>query len=146
MNKTIRPIYETDENKKEEKSIGKIISRVWKSEVWKLPPLANCGDLLLARSNELVAIVEVKRRYNEMSRYDTYMISKGKLERITEAAERLGVAGLVVVQFSDFLAYFYADRALETGVVATGGRYDRDDPQDTEEVVHIPMIELMVME
>ena len=141
-----RPIYETDDNKKEEKSIGKIISRIWKSEVWKLPPLADCGDLLLARSNELVAIVEIKRRYNEMSRYDTYMISKGKLERIAEASDRWGVVGLVVVQFRDFLAYFHADRALNTGVIATGGRFDRDDPQDMEEVVHIPMIDLMVME
>tara|TARA_R110000824_G_scaffold97051_5_gene231933 strand:+ start:6694 stop:7125 length:432 start_codon:yes stop_codon:yes gene_type:complete len=141
-----RPIYETDENKKEEKSIGKIISRIWKSEVWKLPPLANCGDLLLAKSNELVAIVEIKRRYNEMSRYDTYMISKGKLERIFEVAEKLEVVPLVVVQFSDFLAYFNAGHALEIGTVAVGGRYDRDDPQDTEEVVHIPMTELMVME
>ena len=79
-------------------------------------------------------VVEVKVRRNERRRYPTYMLSKMKYDRLCEFVEQ-GVDVLLAVQWTDELGVIQIP-AKHT--VSTGGRYDRNDPMDVEQVVLIP--------
>lgn len=79
-------------------------------------------------------VVEVKVRRNERRRYPTYMLSKMKYDRLCEFVEQ-GVDALLAVQWTDQLGVIQIP-AKHT--VSTGGRYDRNDPMDIEQVVLIP--------
>ena len=56
-------------------------------------------------------------------------------------AEALNTKGLLVVQFDDVLAWHDATDALAYET-KSGGRYDREDPNDIELMVHIPIEKL----
>jgi hypothetical protein len=79
-------------------------------------------------------IVEVKVRRNERRRYPTYMLSKMKYDNLCAFAGSGGDA-LLAVQWTDELGVIQLPAEHR---VSTGGRYDRNDPMDIEQVVLIP--------
>jgi len=117
------------------------LKAAWGLDVWSFPPYATTGDLLLGKDGMLRAICEVKRRYNPLDKYETYIVSRSKLERISAMASALNTKGLLVVQFDDVLAWHDATDALAYSSI-WGGRYDREDPNDLELMVHIPIDKL----
>ena len=135
------PLYETIEDRLQEQSVSGKLKEAWKVDVWSFAPYTTTGDLLLGRNGMLRAICEVKRRYNARDKYETYIISRSKLERISAMSKSLNTKGLLVVQFDDVLVWHDATSAL---VYETrwGGRYDREDPNDLELMVHIPIYSL----
>lgn len=78
--------------------------------------------------------VEVKVRRNERGRYPTYMLSKMKYDILCGFAEQ-GADALLAVQWTDQLGVIQLPAEHR---VSTGGRYDRNDPMDVEQVVLIP--------
>jgi hypothetical protein len=85
--------------------------------------------------NSRKCVVEVKVRKNERSRYPTYMLSKMKYNTLCDAVE-MGTDALLAVQWTDQLGVI---QLPAEHTVSTGGRYDRNDPKDVEEVVLIPI-------
>lgn len=79
-------------------------------------------------------VVEVKVRRNERRRYPTYMLSKMKYDILCEFAAQ-GADALLAVQWTDELGVIQIPAEHS---VSTGGRYDRNDPMDVEQVVLIP--------
>ena len=80
-------------------------------------------------------VVEVKVRKNERSRYPTYMLSKAKYDSLCSMVEQ-GADALLAVQWTDQLGVIQLPTEHR---VSKGGRYDRNDPMDVEEVVLIPI-------
>jgi hypothetical protein len=80
-------------------------------------------------------VVEVKVRRNERSRYPTYMLSKMKYDTLCSVTEQ-GADALLAVQWTDQLGVI---QLPAEHTVSTGGRYDRNDPRDVEQVVLIPV-------
>jgi hypothetical protein len=78
--------------------------------------------------------VEVKVRRNERARYPTYMLSKMKYDILCGFAAQ-GADALLAVQWTDQLGVIQLPAEHK---VSTGGRYDRNDPMDVEQVVLIP--------
>jgi len=135
------PFYETPEDRAQERSVGRHLSKAWGVDIWSFTPHTTTGDLLLGRENELKAICEVKTRNNPIAQYETYIISRNKLERISQAAETFNTKGLLVVRFDDCLCWHDAQAALDYPT-EVGGRYDRGDHNDIELMVHIPIEKL----
>lgn len=79
-------------------------------------------------------VVEVKVRRNERRRYPTYMLSKMKYDKLYEFVGQ-GADALLAVQWTDELGII---QIPAEHTIATGGRYDRNDPMDVEKVVLIP--------
>ena len=80
-------------------------------------------------------VVEVKVRKNERNRYPTYMLSKMKYDTLCGMAKH-GTDALLAVQWTDQLGVI---QLPTRHTVSTGGRYDRNDPMDVEQVVLIPV-------
>ena len=81
-------------------------------------------------------VVEVKTRKNERSRYPTYMLSKNKYDALCGATNH-NMDALLAVQWTDQLGVI---QLPTEHIVSTGGRYDRNDPMDVEQVVLIPTV------
>lgn len=80
-------------------------------------------------------VVEVKVRKNERNRYPTYMLSKMKYDTLCNVTEQ-GADALLAVQWTDQLGVI---QLPTEHTVSTGGRYDRNDSRDIEQVVLIPV-------
>ena len=139
------PLYETAEDRLQEDSVSDQLKASWGLDIWSFPPCATTGDLLLGKDGMLRAICEVKRRYNSINKYETYIVSRSKLERVAAMAAALNTKGLLVVQFDDVLVWHDAMGAL-TCDTRWGGRYDREDPNDLELMVHIRIDKLKLVE
>ena len=139
------PLYETVEDRLQEDNVSDQLKAAWNLDVWSFPPYATTGDLLLGKDGMLRAICEVKRRHNLINRYETYIVSRSKLERISAMAAALNTKGLLVVQFEDVLVWHDATSSLVYDT-RWGGRYDREDPKDLELMVHIPIDRLKTVE
>jgi hypothetical protein len=96
-------------------------------------------DYTLWHGQRMVAIVEVKCRRCASYSYPTYLIGIRKMETLRDEAARRGVPGRLLVRWTDGSGVIDATDALETAGRAQGGRADRDDPEDMEPVLHIPI-------
>jgi len=137
------PLYETAEDRLEEDGVSDQLQAAWDLDVWSFAPTST-GDLLLGKDGKLRAICEVKRRYNALDKYETYIISRSKLEGLSAMAAALNTKGLLAVQFDDVLVWHDATDALAYDT-RWGGRYDREDRNDLELVVHIPIDKLKIV-
>ena len=88
------------------------------------------------RGDRLVALVEIKVRTCPSTRFSTYMISSQKVRSLEEAADQAGCCGVIVVAWTDRVGWI---RVNEMAGLTTfkGGRWDRGDPLDVEEVVYV---------
>lgn len=93
-------------------------------------------DFTLMENGKIIAIAEFKRRKGWGTQYDTWHISKHKLESLAKEAKASGVPALLVFEWDDGL--FIADLAkLGSTSEKIGGRYDRGDVHDQEVMVNI---------
>jgi len=124
------PIYETSSDRKREANIVSILCCKWGCDAIMLPE-RSIADAMLTVDQGVKALVEVKCRGKE---YDTYMISQRKINDLKMAADMFQVKSLVVVSFPDRICYF--DSAMEPDKVEQGGRTDRNDSHDVEQMNH----------
>jgi hypothetical protein len=131
-----RPIYETEKDLTREKSIGKVLAKVWKAELHKLPR-SYYVDWLITRNNQVKAFAELKCRSNNRRQYPSLILSLHKWIHGKQLAAEVSGEFLIIVQWKDGLFYF-----KESGLAVSygfGGRKDRGDDQDMEPVVNIPV-------
>lgn len=124
------PIYETTDDRKREASIASILCCKWGCDAIMLPKLS-VADAMLLKDDTVKAFVEIKARGKQ---YDTYMISARKIADLKHASEMFQVMSLVIVSFPDHIAYF--DASIEPDKVEKGGRTDRHDSNDVEQMNH----------
>ena len=95
------------------------------------------ADFALTHKGKVEAMVEVKCRTCDKRRFDTYLISTNKLRRLKRAAKASRCLPILLVEWTDALAYIIITDANYK--VALGGRDDRCDLYDREPVAHLPI-------
>ena len=128
-----RPYYETKDDLNNEKQIAKVIENVFKCELYKMPIKLSL-DFMAMRNGKAVAFIEARQRKNEMTRYDTYMISMYKLMMARNLTQATKLPCYLAVQFTDKFAM--TKFPPEDFYVSVGGLTSRRDPQDIEPVAH----------
>jgi hypothetical protein len=132
----MRPLYETRTDKANEETVAALIARERKFEVRRAPP-QHSYDYDLFRGGKHWGIMEIKCRNNPKHKYQTYHISKSKLDTCLNIAKRAGVRFILTVCWTDGV-YCLPVSDLSGYEIKTGGRKDRGDAMDIEEMVHIP--------
>ena len=131
-----RPVYETKSDRGKERKVSTELAKAWSAELLATQVLSAC-DYVMSRDGEVKALVEIKCRSNESARYPDYMISNDKVEKIKAAAKVIGALPLLVVSFTDGIEW--VDLSKAAGRLDVGGRKDRGDPSDIEQVLLISM-------
>lgn len=127
-----RPQYETKSDLDAEHLVAVKISEHLGADYIKLPKNSR-ADCLFHKDGAVKAIVEIKRRSNTRSKYETYMLGRGKYDALLGWSKR-GFNTALFVQWADDLAYIKIPAPYTEG---TGGRFDRNDSMDVESVVLI---------
>lgn len=134
----MRPRYETQHDRARQRMAMARVCAATGTDARETPPLC-AWDYEVVRDGQVVAIAEVKCRLCNSSTYPTYMISLRKMEDMRREADERSVAAVLVVSWQDRTGYAMIPEAMSNGLVAHGGRTDRNDPMDTEAVLHIPI-------
>ena len=131
-----RPHYETQETLDAEEKIANTISELWKAKLSKLP-IRYKLDYAAERNGRIVAWIEIKTRKYKWADFDTFMLSLDKYLAAVELGKVTNLPVTLVVKWVDKVGY--VDLLNCTGVVKMGGRNDRNDTQDVQPVIYIPM-------
>ena len=139
MNPLSRPVYETHADRVSEKLIVTKLCHAWECTAEKGRHLGYVDYYLYKPKTNLIAVVEIKNREKlSVRRFPAYMISKAKIKKGLTISNELAVPFILVVNFAEYLTYaeIKHDHKFKEGI---GGRKDRGDPYDIEEVVYIPI-------
>lgn len=82
--------------------------------------------------------VEVKRRYNNMSKYKTLAISADKIAKGKLKSIATGLPFCLIIGWDDYVGCIEIE-PNDVFDIKIGGRRDRDAISDTEPMVHIPI-------
>tara|TARA_R110002110_G_scaffold84817_1_gene220549 strand:- start:537 stop:983 length:447 start_codon:yes stop_codon:yes gene_type:complete len=136
----MRPLYETSKDFENEKNIQNVIEEKTSWRLTKLPKRYYLDFLAFNSNGNTEAVIEVKRRHNNHDKYEDVILSLAKYMQGLEYATTLGVAFLFAVEFNDgYYIHFSSSDNLKHFKITMGGRRDRQDPEDIEPVVHIPI-------
>lgn len=134
----MRPRYETQADRQRQRRAMEVFCGMFQCGATATPDLAG-WDYEVDRNGSTVALVEVKCRLCNHRTYPTYMVSLRKVADLRDEAARRGIDALVLVAWQDRTGFVHAHAALEHGFVMHGGRVDRGDPMDMEEMLHVPI-------
>lgn len=133
----MRQLYESSEDRSNEREVASRLALLQKCDFKKLP-MAYYIDWVFLRNQKPVAIAEVKCRKNPSAQYPTLMLGLAKWMHGKELAKELAVPFLVVIKWTDGLFWHSANQHTQISH-GFGGRVDRNDDQDVEPVVFIPI-------
>jgi len=139
-----RPRYEKARDLIRERQVAKalerdLITRGCANLTFEKLPKESHIDWVIKLHGKGVILFEVKCRDNLRFDYDTYMISKEKIDRSLEISQRVHLPYFLIVRWTDGT---YGKEITEpSSDVRWGGRYDRGDDADEEEVYHWPSSE-----
>lgn len=134
----MRPLYEADRHRAEERAMVERVAEAWHCRIQKLP-LAYCVDWAIGspRTRLTRAWIEAKDR----SRYDWHfferaggvLLSAHKWATMRALAEATGVPCVFLLKVRDGSLWYHRPRDWShDGVQIDGGRTDRGDWQDVE--------------
>jgi hypothetical protein len=133
----MRQLYESKEDRSNEREVASRLASIKACDFKKLP-MAYYIDWVFLRNQKPVAIAEVKCRSNPSTQYPTLMLSLAKWMHGKQLAKELSVPFLVIIRWTDGIFWHEAsDKSLISH--GFGGRTDRNDDQDVEPVVYIPI-------
>lgn len=133
---SVRPRYETDFDLNNENSAKSLIESRYNCVLHKLP-ISYSSDWVATRDNKIVAVIEYKKRTFSRNKYNTTFIFVDKWMNGKRLAETMGVPFLLFVEWTDGLYWHQAGSAPVEFKIS--GRTDRNDPQDIQPSVHIPV-------
>ena len=81
-------------------------------------------------------VVEYKRRNIPRTKFSTYIISAAKIRNVFETADDLNTIPLLLVEWTDGL-YYHLIEDPSSYDTKEGGRWDRGDAADVEQMAHI---------
>lgn len=132
-----RPRYETEADRSREAKVAqKWAEAIGVSSLEKLP-FGSDADFLAVNGVNREALVEIKTRTCESTTYPTYHVSADKLRRLDTAAVDSGRVAILVVQWRDRIGYIGVRKYLRNCSYKKGGRWDRNDKHDVEEMADI---------
>jgi len=135
----MRPLYETQADRDGEREIVLQLCYAWECIAEKGRHLGYVDYYLYKPKTNLIAVVEIKNRNKlSISKFPYYMISKKKIKNGLIISNELAVPFLLIVNFAELLMYAEITKKHRFKE-AIGGRKDRGDPNDIEEMVFIPM-------
>lgn len=143
----MRPTYETADHLQAEQQVAGLIEKAWDCQAHKLPKYYS-ADYALCRQSKIYALMEVKCRPNVgHADYKTYILSVHKLIALDTLGAAMDVRPLLVVRWADKMGWFDLSRLLaNTSDFYMGGRYDRQDSEDVEPVVYIPISQFQMIQ
>lgn len=139
-----RPIYEQKEDRERQgKAILELINYLNSMNESKKvnaieAPVLYPFDYEMLFKGKFWALVEVKCRTNKQDEYDNYMIGAGKIKALLDAAKGRKLSAFLLVSWADKIGVADARAIIEQSSMGWGGRHDRNDPADMEDVLHVP--------
>jgi len=107
-------------------------------------PLGYEIECAMEKKNSITAFCEFKRRHVNMNTYDTLILSLHKYKQLISYSW-VEDGAMLFVRWNDMDAVHNVPSEHIKFEIAWGGRTDRNDWQDTEPVVHIPITEFDVL-
>jgi hypothetical protein len=143
----MRPIYETPGDRAREAAVVEAFASHYSLETIKLPPRYPLDFAVVRPASDedgtemITAFGEVKVRTHAFGAYPTAMLSLSKWADGMALVERTGTRFILLIGWSLGEDVRWVDLTTLTGPprIAPGGRQDRDDAQDQDAVVHIPL-------
>lgn len=133
------PIYQTAEDVKKEHAVVSVLEARTPMRFLEIKSITSPVDWAGYKGKELTHFVEIKNRTNTLNTYPTYMIDKSKVDKLSSIASNLGIGALVIVGFTDVIGVAKASDIQQNSTVGMGGRYDRNDSNDIDEVYYYPV-------
>lgn len=130
-----RPTYETSADIDAETEVALLVAERWKATAHKLKKFYST-DWALIRNEVVMAFIEIKCRNNPRDKYPTLILSLDKVISMKNLASVSGKPVFLVVKYTDAICY---TQNLRPESIRLGGRTDRNDAQDIEPVIHIPV-------
>lgn len=138
----MRPIYETEYDRQQEDSVGMYVAEKYGCVFRKSEALASFDGVFSKFDGVDFALAEIKVRNNSRYKYPTYMISAAKVDAILSNARNMGLFPILIVCFTDGV---FITKLSDRYPKSLGGRRDRNDPNDVEMCVYIPMEEFKAL-
>lgn len=133
-----RPLYESRKDLAHEKYVAKKIATAYDLRLTKMHKKLSIDFMAFDKSGRAVAVIEVKRRHNRHTKYPTIILSLMKFNRGVEFYNSNKLNFIFVVEFDDgIFTYDYSPE--DNFEICYGGRTDRNDSQDLEPVIQIPI-------
>lgn len=138
-----RPLYESELDRKNETEVATALERAWGCTVRKLKTACEL-DYSVERDGRVVAVMEIKCRnysFEKIERFGGLMLSAHKWQAAKRWRETHNIAFILALGLPDGIYRMsIASDPWPTDLdLVTTGRTDRDDPQDIEPCVLIPM-------
>tara|TARA_R110002020_G_scaffold363831_1_gene576134 strand:- start:250 stop:666 length:417 start_codon:yes stop_codon:yes gene_type:complete len=133
----MRPTYETSEDLLNERGVIESFCNRFGFGFEKMPKQYHL-DYCVLKNNKVVGFCEVKVRTNNHNQYNTLLLSLSKVSAANGLKQASNINSILLVKWKDRSGYTYFKNNWP---VMVGGRKDRNDWQDIEPVVHIPIPE-----
>ena len=133
----MRPLYESSQDLQNEAAVALEMSKRWKCHFDKLPIKYNV-DYAVTKGADIVALAEIKCRnysYSQIDKMGGYMISAHKWVMGATFADSMNIPLILIVKLTDGI-WWTKERSKK---LVLSGRKDRNDPQDIEPCILIPM-------
>ena len=139
----MRPKYETTTDLRNEFNVASEYAASFGCSVVKMPMQYRIDFAIVDASQNVLAFIEVKRRLNNMNAYSTCILSLSKVMAAIEMRKTTKKNCYFLVAWNDATGIVELTDKYD---VKIGGRKDRNDWQDIEPVVHIPVSDFEVIE
>lgn len=133
-----RPLYETEQDRENERRLAEMIEAKYNYKFVKMPIKLSL-DYMLTQDGAAKAFMEMRQRRTPMHKYSTYMISLYKVMMASQLTQTTGLPCYLAVQWSDKAGICKLPPHIAPLSVAQGGSMQRGDPQDIEPVVYFDM-------
>tara|TARA_R110000803_G_scaffold167416_5_gene230658 strand:+ start:1551 stop:1979 length:429 start_codon:yes stop_codon:yes gene_type:complete len=133
-----RPMYETAETRLQEQSLIEYCCDKWNMDAIKLPIKYGVDYMAMDKRGKATGFIELKQRTTTKDAYNTYFISLHKMMNVQALIKATELPVTLVVQWTDWCGWVRLDTIPYHSIYA-GGRGDRNDWQDREPMVHIPI-------
>lgn len=139
-----RPFYETQNDREKEFKVAQSVATLWGYTALKLKPACEV-DYALTLFDDIKGVMEIKCRnysYDQLDRLGGYMLSCHKMSALRRWHTDFPIGIAIVIELTDGIYCW----TIQSGIaierfskIKMTGRKDRNDPQDIEPCVLIPM-------
>lgn len=129
--------FQTERDVEWQRAVGRRLAEVRPGSILHAFAPLDEIDGWVEREQRMVSIVEIKRRYNQFSRYPTVWFSMRKWQSLMLVCNGHGVPGMFIVHYDDRISWIAPSEAAGLPIII-GKREDRGAPNDTEPVIDVP--------
>ena len=140
-----RPIYDSEEDRKNEQAMADFIGAKYRLTMHKMP-MKLYIDYIGIQNGKAKAFFEMRQRGNAMRQYPTFMLGMHKVKSAHDLASVTGLPCCLVVQWTDHLGMCRLPPPESANLYWDwGGHTQRGDPQDMEPVAYFDISAFKVL-